>query len=60
VGEVVFVDWSVLLNVLDVPGMNSDSGRLIAEFKALAQAGVTLVYRPPLSSRWGTTSPSCL
>ncbi len=56
----MFVDWSVLLNVLDVPGMNSDSGRLIAEFKALAQAGVTLVYRPPLSSRWGTTSPSCL
>ncbi len=39
----MFVDSSVLLNVLDVPGMNSDSGRLIAEFKPLAQAGVTLV-----------------
>ena len=39
---VVFVDTSVLLNVLDVPGKNSDRTTVIAEFKALVAASTTL------------------
>lgn len=41
--EVVFVDSSVLLNLLDVPGKNSDRGGVTAEFKAHAASGVTLI-----------------
>lgn len=41
--EVVFVDTSVLLNLLDVPGKNSHHQQLAGEFKALATGGVTLI-----------------
>jgi hypothetical protein len=41
--EVVFVDTSVLLNLLDVPGKNSERVALAAEFKALVSAGAALV-----------------
>lgn len=44
--EVVFVDSSVLLNLLnllDVPGKNSDRGGVTTEFKAHAASGVTLI-----------------
>lgn len=41
--EVVFVDTSVLLNLLAVPGKNSDRDALTAEFKAAASAGVLLI-----------------
>lgn len=41
--EVVFVDTSVLLNLLDVPGKNSDHRQLAMEFKKLATDNVTFV-----------------
>lgn len=43
VGEVVFVDTSVLLNVLDVPGKNSDRGTVTLRFKDLVASRATLV-----------------
>jgi hypothetical protein len=41
--EVVFVDTSVLLNVLDVPGKNSDRSTVMTDFKALLVGNATLV-----------------
>lgn len=41
--EVIFVDTSVLLNLLNVPGKNADHNDLVSELKRLALAGATLV-----------------
>lgn len=42
--ETVFLDTSVLLNLLDIPGKNSDRERAVAEFKRLAlDAQVVLI-----------------
>lgn len=41
--EVVFIDTSVLLNLLDVPGKNSHHQQLREEFNALVAGDVTLV-----------------
>ena len=41
--EVVFVDTSVLLNVLDVPHKNSDRDSIVQKFKDLARSGSLLV-----------------
>jgi hypothetical protein len=42
--EVVFLDSSVLFNLLDVPGKNGDRGAVIAEFRRLAEGGATFVF----------------
>lgn len=42
-GDVVFVDTSVLLNVLDVPGKNSDHVEVASTFKQRVQEGHTFV-----------------
>lgn len=42
-GDVVFVDTSVLLNVLDVPGKNSDREEVTSTFKKRVQEGHTFV-----------------
>ncbi len=39
----VFLDTSVLLNVLDVPGKNSHRAQITSEFKRLVSGGATLV-----------------
>ena len=41
--QVVFVDTSVLLNLLNVPRKNSDHKKLTAEFKALVRADALFV-----------------
>lgn len=41
--EVVFVDTSVLLNLLDVPGKNGDRDSVTAEFKRMASDDAVLV-----------------
>ena len=41
--EIVFVDTSVSLNLLNVPRKNSDEKRLTGEFKRLALAGALFV-----------------
>lgn len=41
--EVVFLDTSVLLNVLDVPRKNSDRDQVRAEFARLGVEGATLI-----------------
>ncbi len=41
--EVVFLDTNVLLNVLDVPGKNSDRAEVVTEFRRLRAAGATLI-----------------
>lgn len=43
VAEVVFLDTSVLLNVLDVPDKNSDRDEVRAEFRQLVHEHATLV-----------------
>lgn len=41
--EVVFVDTSVLLNILDVPGKNSHRELIVTEYRTLREAGAILV-----------------
>src|SRR4051794_13682647 len=41
--EVVFVDTSVLLNILDVPRKNSDKEDVLTEFKRLITADCLLI-----------------
>lgn len=41
--EVVFLDSNVLLNLLDVPGKNSDRHRVAEEFRRLAKDGALMV-----------------
>ena len=41
--EVVSLDSSVLLNVLDVPGKNGERGKVVTKFNQLRRAGATLV-----------------
>lgn len=42
--EVVFLDSSVLFNLLDVPGKNSDNATVRSEFRRLAREGATFVF----------------
>lgn len=42
--EVVFLDSSVLFNLLDVPGKNSDREAITARFRRLARDGATFVF----------------
>jgi hypothetical protein len=41
--DVVFLDTSVLLNILDVPGKNSDRDDVVSEFRRLVKAGSPMV-----------------
>ena len=41
--EVVIVDTSVLLNVLDVPGFNQDRDTVLDQFEMLMEAGASLL-----------------
>jgi hypothetical protein len=43
-GGVVFLDSSVLFNLLYVPGKNADRDAVIAEFKRLTRDGSTFVF----------------
>lgn len=43
-GVVVFLDSSVLFNLLDVPGKNSDRETVVAEFQRLARDGSTFIF----------------
>lgn len=44
---VVFLDSSVLFNLLDVPGKNGDRTTVAAEFQRLSRAGSTFVFPSP-------------
>lgn len=41
--DVVFVDTSILLNLLDVPGKSSDKDTVVDEFRSLVAAQATLI-----------------
>lgn len=41
--EVVFLDTSILLNVLDVPGKNGERTHVVPAFQKLVRTGATLV-----------------
>ncbi len=41
--EVVILDTSVLLNVLDVPGFNQKRGEIFQQFRALVDGGASLL-----------------